>query len=183
MPLQYRINCIPAAEEQVNEFKGHYPGSVFSPTFLAYCRNENGGVPARCNECFKPHRKHHSYWHFCRGRVINLGGDISIYDLLGINPSNSRFDLNHWAKNAHEVWKLDPSFFVIAYDGIGSKIVSKLLADDDQVYFWEPFVEPHFFLIADNLAEFYQGLSKAPFRLENSSLFQKLPRFIKRFFH
>ena len=74
-------------------------------------------------------------------------------------------------------------FFVIAYDGIGSKIVSKLLADDDRVYFWEPHVEPHFFLIADNLEEFYQGLSKAPFCFENTSLFQKLPRFIKRFFH
>ena len=184
-PLQYLTgtNCIPATEEQINEFIAQYPGSVFSPTFLAYCRQENGGVPAPCNEYFKTRRKHRAYWQFCRRRVINSAGEIDVNTLLGINPTNSRFDLNHWANNAHRIWKLDPSFFVIAYDGIGSKIVSKLLADDDRVYFWEPHVEPHFFLIADNLEEFYQGLSKAPFCFENTSLFQKLPRFIKRFFH
>ena len=149
--------CAAASDEDIENFRRRTGIADPAQDFLDYCKNDNGGVPASENEYFKPSLLCHDYWEFCGNRVINSAGEIDVGKLLGLHDEG-RFSIYKWTNNARTVWHLSDEYFVVAYDGIGSTIVSKLLAGDSRVFFWEPHVEPHFFMIAERLAEFYSNL-------------------------
>jgi hypothetical protein len=153
--------CEPVTEIEVASFKEAIGLDRLSETFVSYCRSQNGGVPAPSCEYFVPDSSKIEYWNLCQQRFINPAGEIDVNILLGIT-SDKDFSILHWTSNARRIWGLAGDYFCVAYDGIGSKIVSRLVEGADQVYFWEPHVEPHFFLIADSLADFYDGLGMAP---------------------
>jgi hypothetical protein len=153
--------CKPATDLEVIAFKESTGLNSLPQAFESFCTIQNGGVPAAENEYFIPSLSKTDYWNFSRERVINPAGEIDVNKLLGITDIQ-RFSVLHWTSNARRIWGLADNYFCVAYDGIGSKIVSQLIEGADQVYFWEPHVEPHFFLIANSLAEFYDGLGLAP---------------------
>lgn len=150
-------SCAPASDDEMAAFKKKAGIQSLSPTFITFCQTQNGGSPNSTNDYFYPRPIMADYWNFCKQRVINPAGLIDVSDLLGVT-SVERFSTAHWSDNAHQIWHLRDDFFCVAYDGIGSRLVSRLREGDDKVYYWEPHVEPHFFLIAEDLAEFYGGL-------------------------
>lgn len=155
----YEINSQPADESALEDFMRLFKEEQKkqpSQVFLDFCRDNNGGVLASGK--FIPLKKYKLYWSYTRGRELERPGFIELMKLLGVSPLNERFSLAPATSNARNIWKLEKDFFVIGNDPYGFRIVSKLREGDDQVYFWEPHVEPYFFLIADTLSEFYQNI-------------------------
>ncbi|TDU63235.1 hypothetical protein EI77_04444 [Prosthecobacter fusiformis] len=155
----YQLSSEPAHEYEIEDFRRVFQEEQkeqCSQVFLDFCRADNGG--SLSSGKFKPLKKYKLYWLYTRGRVLERPSFIELIELLGVSSNNERFSLVPDTLNARNVWELEKDFYVIGSDIYGFRIISKLREGDDKVYFWEPNVEPHFFLIADTLGEFYQNI-------------------------
>jgi hypothetical protein len=158
--LKYVARLQPAAAtvSDIEDFQRHIPFPL-SSTFAVYCRTQNGGVPSSKNNQFIPRKHHAPYWKMARQRFINEAGEFDVNQLYGLT-SEERHSLFHWSENAKRVWRLPEIYWVVASDITGAKLVSELTTDNDAVYFWEPYIEPHLFQVTDSLLEFYNSLEQ-----------------------
>jgi hypothetical protein len=154
----------PASQPQIDSWaEAFYDSSGFrcSPVFLRFCGEHNGGLTS-WDLRFLPQPSHKIYYAYVNNREFNRGKAIQVARLYGIGESPAEYTIEKATENAQSVWGLSSDFFVVTSDPYGFRIVSRLIENDDAVYFWEPAVEPHFFKIADNLNDFYEGLVIVP---------------------
>ena len=132
-----------------------------SKTFMEYCSRDNGGCPSPQNGFLIPSEQQEAYWELCRNREIDSCGTIELNNLYGIG-GHDRFGLAGRTTNTRRVWSLPEKFWVVASDGVGIHLVSRLEEGDDAVYYWEPNVPPHLYKITDSLLEFFDSLGPEP---------------------
>lgn len=132
-----------------------------STSFREFCIAYGGGYLSSKSSWFVPDRSSIQYWELCDGRFTDAGGQIDVTILYGVTE-DERFDIEKRTSNTHRVWRLPGDFWVIASDGVGRNLVSRLIDGADEVFLWEPHVEPHFFQISTSLLAFYIALGPVP---------------------
>lgn len=146
------------------EFEERFAGAL-SSTYRRFCAVHGGGFPSEENSYLIPHARHTQYWDYCQERLTDPGGQMDVICLYGITGEEG-LDLRKETANTRRVWHLPEEFWVVASDGVGMNLVSRLKEGADEVYLWEPHVDPKLFQISVSLLDFYNSLGPVPYDME-----------------